>query len=78
MKAVVMVINTPCWASANPQTCVPFNPLYSLASAADPADFGGAVGRIVDRWGDQMAAAPPPRSPGDEGTPRSGGCRRPP
>jgi polysaccharide biosynthesis protein PslG len=56
MKAVVMVINTPCWASADPQVCVPFNPVYSLASAADPADFGGAVGRIVDRWGAQMAA----------------------
>ncbi len=56
MKAVVMVINTPCWASADPQICIPFNPVYSLASAADPADFGGAVGRIVDRWGAAMAA----------------------
>ncbi len=56
MKAVVTVINTPCWASADPQLCVPFNPVYSLASAADPADSGGAVGRIVDRWGAAMAA----------------------
>ncbi len=55
MKAVVMVINTPCWASADPQLCIPFNPVYSLASAADPADFGDAVGRIVDRWGAAMA-----------------------
>ncbi|MDX6607673.1 MAG: polysaccharide biosynthesis protein PslG [Solirubrobacterales bacterium] len=56
MKALVMVINTPCWASADPTVCVPFNPLYSLASPADPNDFGGAIGRIVDRWGAQMAA----------------------
>ncbi len=56
MKAVVTVIGTPCWASASPSTCQASNGTTALTPPAQASSFGGAVGRIIDRWGSRIAA----------------------
>jgi hypothetical protein len=56
IKMVLTVVGTPCWASSDPVSCQPGDAQHSLAPAADPTVFGGAVRRFIDRWGSSAAA----------------------
>jgi hypothetical protein len=59
MKAVVVFLGTPCWASTQPglDGCAGADPnRYALWPPSDAGDFGDAVGWLVARHGTRMAA----------------------